>query len=121
MNYAEVFITAIVSLKANKLRTLLTMLGIIIGIFAVTLVLIISQGATSAITSKISSLGTNLVFAGQGPTGALTTEDAQAIEQQVTDVSTYTELVSKSEQVSANGQTGTYTILGVNPSYATMH
>src|SRR5215469_11187629 len=103
MNYTEVFITALSSLKSNKLRTLLTMLGIIIGIFAVTLVLIISQGATTAITSKISSLGTNLIFAGQGPTGQLTTEDAQAIVQQISDISAYSEVVDKSEQVSANG------------------
>lgn len=120
MNYGEIFITALTSLKANKLRTMLTMLGIIIGIFAVTLVLIISQGATTAITSKISSLGTNLIFAGQGPTGQLTTEDAQAIVQQISDISAFSEVVSQSEQVSANGQNGNYTVQGVNPSYATM-
>lgn len=120
MNYTELFITALTSLKSNKLRTLLTMLGIIIGIFAVTLVLIISQGATSAITSKISSLGTNLIFAGEGPTGPLTTEDAQAIVQQIPNITSYSEVVSKSEQVSANGQTGNYTIDGVNPSYSSM-
>jgi len=120
MNYGEIFITALTSLKSNKLRTMLTMLGIIIGIFAVTLVLIVSQGATTAITSKISSLGTNLIFAGQGPTGQLTTEDAQAIEQQITDISAFSEVVSNSEQVSANGQTGNYTVQGVNPSYAQM-
>lgn len=120
MNYTEVFMTALTSLKSNKLRTMLTMLGIIIGILAVTLVLIISQGATTAITSKISSLGTNLVFAGQGPTGQLTTQDAQAIVQQIPDISAYSDVVSNSKQVSANGQTGTYTVQGVNPSYATM-
>ena len=118
MNYGEIFITALTSLKSNKLRTILTMLGIIIGIFAVTLVLIISQGATAAITSKISALGTKLLHIPNGPSGQLTTEDAQAIVQQVPGITAYDEEVGNDETVSANGQTGSYTIEGVTPSYA---
>ncbi len=117
MNYGEVFITAINSLKSNKLRTLLTMLGIVIGIFAVTLVLIISQGATAAINSKISSLGTNLLDIPRGPSGQLTTDDAQAIAQQVPGIADYAEAVGNSETVSANGQSGDYTVEGVSSSY----
>lgn len=118
MNYTEIFLTALTSLRSNILRTALTMLGIIIGIFAVTLVLIISQGATSAITSKISSLGTNLIDIPQGPTGQLTTEDAQAIAQQIPNVVSYYEEVHQAETVSANGQSNSYVIEGVTPSYA---
>ncbi|HEV2339898.1 MAG TPA: ABC transporter permease [Patescibacteria group bacterium] len=118
MNYGEIFITALSSLKSNKLRTILTMLGIIIGIFAVTLVLIISQGATAAITSRISSLGTNLLHIPRGPAGQLTTEDAQVIAQQVPGITEYDEEVGSSETVSANGQSNTYAIEGVSASYA---
>ncbi|HSW87585.1 MAG TPA: ABC transporter permease [Candidatus Saccharimonadales bacterium] len=118
MNYGEVFITAINSLRSNVLRTALTMLGIIIGIFAVTLVLIISQGATAAITSKISSLGTNLLHIANGPTGQLTDEDAKAIAQQVPGVVSYDEVVSKNGTVAANGQTTGVALEGVTPSLA---
>src|SRR5690349_1237057 len=120
MNYAEIFITAFTSLRSNVLRTALTMLGIIIGIFAVTLVLIVSQGATAAITAKVSSLGTNLIYIPRGPSGQLTDQDAKAIAQQVANVVSYTEEVTKSEKVNANGQTNTYAIDGVTPSYADM-
>src|SRR6266567_4505498 len=112
MNYGEIFITALVSLRSNVLRTILTMLGIIIGIFAVTLVLIISQGATAAITSKISSLGTNLIHIQGGPTEKLTDEDAQAIAQQVPGVVSYDEEIARPETVTANGQTSGVTIEG---------
>src|SRR6266567_4371466 len=120
MNYGEIFITALVSLRSNVLRTILTMLGIIIGIFAVTLVLIISQGATAAITSQISSLGTNLLVIPRGPSGQLTVEDAQAIVQQIPNIAAYAETVSSSKTVSANGQTSSYAIDGVTASYADM-
>lgn len=120
MNYGEIFTTALTSLRSNVLRTVLTMLGIIIGILAVTLVLIISQGATAAITSQISTLGTNLIRISQGPSGQLTPEDAQAIVSQVPGIATYDEEVTKSETVSANGQSGYYYLQGVMPSYSDM-
>src|SRR5579872_2922744 len=116
MNYSEIFITAINSLRSNVLRTVLTMLGIIIGIFAVTMVLIVSQGATDAITSKVSSLGTNLIYIPAGPSGQLTDEDAKAIFQQIPGIVSYDESVISEKNVSANGQTNGYTITGMTPA-----
>lgn len=121
MNYGEILLTSLSSLKSNKLRTFLTMLGIIIGIFAVTLVLIISQGATAAITSKISMLGTNLLHIPRGPSGQLTLEDAQALAQQIPGIAAYDEEVGSNQTVSANGQTGNYAIEGVSASYADIY
>lgn len=120
MNYSEIFITALNSLRSNILRTALTMLGIIIGIFAVTMVLIVSQGATDAITSKVSSLGTNLIYIPRGPSGQLTDQDAKAIFQQIAGLTNYTEEVTKGENASANGQTNSYAISGVTPAYFDM-
>src|SRR6185437_13544659 len=100
------------------LRTGLTMLGIIIGIFAVTLVLIISQGATSAITSKISSLGTNLLYIISTPAIPLTLDDAKAIAQQIPEVDAVAEEVTSNQTVAANGQSTGAAIEGVSPSYA---
>jgi putative ABC transport system permease protein len=117
MNYLEIFITAFNSLKSNVLRTALTMLGIIIGIFAVTLILIISQGATSAITAQISSLGTNLLHIQSNRVIPLTFEDAAAIKLQIPDVTAIDETVQTSSIVSANGQSSSYAINGVNAAF----
>ena len=82
---------ALRALGANKLRTTLTMLGIIIGVGAVIALMSIGRGAQAQVTSQIQSLGTNLLFmrpgstsdqgvrsaAGQAPT--LTLDDADAI------------------------------------------
>jgi len=78
------------SLLANRMRSLLTMLGVIIGVGSVVTLLSLGQGATSTITNQVQSLGTNLIFVapgesrrgGPGDSGnsvALTREDANAI------------------------------------------
>jgi putative ABC transport system permease protein len=121
MNYGEIFITALTSLKSNVLRTALTMLGIIIGIFAVTLILIISQGATSAITSKISSLGTNLLHIQSTKAIPLTFEDAQAIKLQTPNITAMDETVQTQLLVSANGQSSAYAVVGVNSAFFGMY
>jgi putative ABC transport system permease protein len=81
---------ALTSLRANKLRTILTMLGIIIGVASVVALMAIGNGAQVAITSQIASIGSNLltIFPGQqrGPgqaavtqSQALTLADAEAM------------------------------------------
>lgn len=120
MNYSEIFITAIISLRSNILRTILTMLGIIIGIFAVTLVLIISQGATNAITSKIASLGTHLLYVVSTKDVPLSREDAQAIGTQVPEITSVAEQVTSSQTISANGESSNVSVNGVTPSYANL-
>ena len=62
MNKLKFLTDAIESLNSNKLRTGLTMLGIVIGVAAVISMLAIGQGASSSITSQIESLGTNLLY-----------------------------------------------------------
>ncbi len=66
MNVQESLRTAITSLAANKLRSFLTMLGIVIGVAAVIAMLSIGRGAQAAITSQITSMGTNLLFVRPG-------------------------------------------------------
>ena len=84
---------ALTSLGSNKLRTFLTMLGIIIGVAAVIALMSIGKGAQAQVTSQIQSLGTNLLFVrpgsstqggvrlGEGQAATLTLEDAQALSQ----------------------------------------
>ncbi len=91
MNLHESLSSALRSLRANKVRSSLTMLGVIIGVAAVVAMLSIGQGAQASITSQIQSMGTNLLFISPGAvnqSGArqaagsaqtLTYEDALAI------------------------------------------
>jgi putative ABC transport system permease protein len=82
--------TALAQLTANKLRTGLTMLGIVIGVGAVIALMAAGQGAQQGVTKEVSGLGSNLIFVepGQteqgGPVSAtamtLTTDDADAVE-----------------------------------------
>ena len=61
MNVTESFLTALDSILANKLRSVLTMLGIIIGVASVIALLGIGGGVSDSITSEINSIGTNLI------------------------------------------------------------
>src|SRR5215213_3599674 len=91
MNLMESFRMAWSSLRANLLRSILTMLGIIIGVAAVVALMGIGQGAQDSITSQLTSTGTNLltifpgstdqggVRAAAGSAVTLTQEDAEAI------------------------------------------
>ena len=94
MKFIESFVIAIRSLSANKLRSSLTMLGIIIGVGAVITLVSIGRGAEASITSSYDQLGTNVLnvvprspevegFAGLSPrfaTPSLTLDDAKALE-----------------------------------------
>jgi len=82
----------------NKLRSLLTMLGVIIGVAAVIIMISISSGTEAAIEEQITGLGTNLVFVqssfsrggfgreGGGPSGGLVYDDAFAIADEINGV-----------------------------------
>jgi len=85
MNFGQSILEALESLNANKLRSGLTMLGIVIGVGAVIAMLSIGAGAQSSITGSIQDIGSNLIFVSSQSSDAvrnpkpLTIEDAQAI------------------------------------------
>jgi len=62
MKFSQALKMAFMSLKGNKMRSFLTMLGIIIGVLAVTLLISIVQGATSELTGQVEDLGSNLLI-----------------------------------------------------------
>ncbi|HKA21429.1 MAG TPA: ABC transporter permease [Blastocatellia bacterium] len=94
MNLLLTFRVAIRALGRNKLRSSLTMLGIIIGVGAVIAMVGIGQGASASIQSQIANLGNNMLFVmsgsmnmggmrgGAGSNNTLTPEDAEAIERE---------------------------------------
>jgi putative ABC transport system permease protein len=111
MNPREIIRVALRALARNKLRTVLTMLGIIIGVGAVIGTVAIGQGASAQVQQQIQALGDNmiLVFAGSVNTGGvrmgsganktLTADDAQAILQHVPNVVAVSPMAGASVQV----------------------
>ncbi len=86
MNLLEIFRTALESLLANKLRTLLTMLGVVIGVGSVVALLAIGAGVGNSITSRIQSNGTNLLTIQpdnrSSSSARLTVSDVEALSDQ---------------------------------------
>jgi len=124
MEFKELLLQAFISLRKNLMRTLLTMLGIIIGITAVILIVSIGQGAVKFITSQLTSFGTNYFSINPGTSVVsqfaggeknLTREDADAIDEDpsLTNIESVVPLAAASAKVSANGESGTYLIYGV--------
>ncbi|MCX6785058.1 MAG: ABC transporter permease [Candidatus Komeilibacteria bacterium] len=119
------------ALSANKIRSFLTTLGIVIGISSVIAMLAIGQGAQSSIQSSIQSIGSNLIIimpgaqrgpgttvsAGRGSAKSLTLADAQAISQEVSNLKGVSPEVSGRYQVTAKGTNTNTQVVGVNSAY----
>ncbi|HEY0577152.1 MAG TPA: ABC transporter permease [Pseudonocardia sp.] len=89
MNVQEAFKVAVRGLRANRLRSLLTMLGIMIGVAAVILLVALGNGTSARLNEQITSLGTNLIgvlqsrgsVATSGKSQPLTDKDVKALQQ----------------------------------------
>ena len=84
MNISESFFTALDSLLANKLRSVLTMLGVIIGVASVIALMAIGNGVNQSITGEIQAIGTNLIilvtdYDNSGGYQALSLSDVEAL------------------------------------------
>ena len=124
--------TATVALRAlrrNKMRSILTALGIIIGVASVVAMVAVGNGAQARITSQVSALGQNLltVFAGSkksggvqsglGSASAITLADAAAIKHEVPDVAAASPEVSTTAQAIANGRNWSTSVVGESEDY----
>ncbi len=128
----DFFISARVSLRAlrkNKLRSLLTVLGVVIGVCAVITLVSMGSGAQIAIEKSISGLGTNLLIifpgsrtkggmrTGYGTVTTLTAEDAKAIQEECPAIQMVTPVVNTSAQVVFQNQNWGTSVFGVDPDY----
>jgi putative ABC transport system permease protein len=115
---------ALESLNANKLRTSLTMLGIVIGVAAVISMLAVGKGAETSITSTIEGMGTNVLFVKTNPDvtnpEALTATDAEAIMESegTPNVLAVAPVVLMNKDVSFSGSSMSVSITGLTPDYA---
>lgn len=135
MNWAETFRAAGEAINSRRLRSGLTVLGILIGITAVMLTVGLGQGAQQKVAAQIDALGTNLlvvapgsstssagVRAGRGSATTLTTEDAQTLgnSQVAPDIAGVAATSSSQTSVVAGSNNWTTSIVGTTPSWLTV-
>jgi len=128
MNLWQHFIESMESLMGNKLRSGLTILGIVIGVGSVISMLAIGQGATASVTSSIQSIGSNLLYVSQGGGQGvvnpkpLTLLDAQALIDPVNapDVLAAVGTLQSRATVSAAGATTNASVVATTADYVTV-
>ena len=128
MNYLQSFIEASESLLANKLRSGLTVLGIIIGVAAVIAVLAIGNGTQESILGEIQGVGTNLLFVMPGgsedvsPPKPLTLADAAALSDPFSapSIAGVAPVLNGRVELNFSGETKSTTLVGVTPDYSSV-
>lgn len=120
---------AVVSLKINKMRSMLTSLGIIIGVSAVIIMLAVGTGAREKVQKDMESMGSNLltirsasaktggVRMGMGTRPTLTIKDAEAIKKNARGISAVSSVSTESKQLTYGNQNWASTVYGINPEY----
>jgi putative ABC transport system permease protein len=134
MTISDIYHETSSALRANKVRSGLTMLGIVIGIGSVIALTAIGEGAQSSIQSSIQSIGSNLIIimpgatqtpgsivnAGRGTAQSLTDDDAAAIASGVSGAVAVDPEVQTSKQVIYQGENTRTTIVGTSDQYPTV-
>jgi putative ABC transport system permease protein len=122
------------AIRRNKVRSMLTMLGVIIGVASVIAMIALGSGARAAIDEQIESQGTNVIYVsagsfgrgpgavrqGAGSVSTLTLEDAQAIAQEVPTAERVSPMVRGRVQVVAGNQNWNTSMEGGNEDYVTI-
>jgi putative ABC transport system permease protein len=132
MLFSQNILTALRGLLANKLRSALTILGIVIGVGAVVALMAIGNGATSSITSRIQSNGSNLlnIQAGRSQRPApgesfaqayLTYNDYMALSKTLTDVAGIAPAYQSRYNVTQGTQSSQISVTGVTEDYLRVH
>ncbi len=129
MDLTSILKIAIRALTRNKLRSALTMLGIIIGVGAVIATVGVGQGASQKVQDQIASMGTNMLFIsagsvnrgglhiGIGATKSLTEEDMKAMQQQIPTVAQAAPGSTASQQLVYDNQNWNTRVTGTEPQY----
>ena len=135
MNIIETFRTGVEAVITHRLRSSLTVLGIMIGIAAVILTVGLGEGAQDQISTQISALGTNLltispgsttsssgIRGGLGSASSLTQGDAAALASKTVapDIGAVAPTTSRSETLVAGTTNWTTTVVGTNPAWLTV-
>src|ERR1700733_10463412 len=129
MNISHTLQIAMQALLRNKLRSFLTMLGVIIGVFAVIATVAVGDGATYRVQTLFSSIGTNMLvvfpgasnqggaFGGFGTQPTLTWDDLKAMRTEVPTVRYAAALLHKATQVQSEDHNWNTSVNGTSPDY----
>jgi putative ABC transport system permease protein len=129
MKVLEFLSTAWTSVATHKLRSFLTILGVVIGVAAVIILMSVGKGATAQIESNFTRLGTNIIYVQPGSTSTsgvrsgfgsattLTYEDSEAITENVANIEAIAPYSSTGSQVIAGSENVRAQITGVTPEY----
>ena len=129
LDFKSILKMSVVSLKINKMRSMLTSLGIIIGVSAVIIMLAVGSGASKKIASEMESMGSNLltvrsasakaggVRMGMGTKPTLTLKDAQAIEEKARGILAVAPYSAEGKQVTYGNQNWSTSIGGTTNEY----
>jgi putative ABC transport system permease protein len=125
--------SAIAALRANKGRSILTTLGIIIGVASVIAIVALGQGASASVSSRLAGLGTNLLTitpgssqsggaaSGAGSATSLKADDATAIGAKIDGLTGVSPVVSGSVQIIAGSQNWSTRVQAVTPAYLSIN
>ena len=125
--------SAFAALRANKGRSVLTTLGIIIGVAAVIAIVALGEGASASVSNQLAGLGTNLLTimpgstrsggaaAGAGSATTLKVDDADAIAQRIQGLSGVSPVVSGNAQIISGNQNWSTRVQAVAPAYLTIN
>ena len=129
MTLRRLFTTATTSLRRNAVRSLLTMLGVVIGVGSVVVMVAIGQGAKREVVGRVASLGTDLIVitpgaanrtgasAGAGSQASLTITDADAIRREAYHVAAVTPVIVAPTRIVADNANWRTQVLGVDETY----
>lgn len=129
MSFIATFFLALRALQRNKMRSILTMLGIVIGVGAVVAMVGIGNGAKAQVEAQIATLGQNVILifpnsyssggvqSGMGGAGTLKLEDARAIADEVDDVLAVSPGTRVSSQLSYGNQNWSTSVIGESAEY----
>ena len=133
MLFGEIVLVALSAIRANKLRSVLTALGIVIGVAAVITMVALGNGAQKSVQDRIQALGTNLlsIFPGHslvhgvavdfGSRANLTVDDARALEQGAPSLAAVVPELSRNLQIQYGNQNQNTQIVGTTANYATVN
>src|SRR5688572_22555009 len=126
MNFTEIVLSAFEAIIANKLRSLLTALGVIIGIAAVIAMMALGAGAQASVAERLKGLGTNVLtirpgqaFAfgvGQGQ-APLTVDDAEALTEASDAIRALAPEMESRFQIEHGTRNASLSVVGTWPSY----
>ena len=128
MGFTETFAVAIGALRANKLRSFLTMLGVVIGVAAVIAMVAIGRGAQESVNARIAALGTTLLTVNAGQVfgrgvasgtdrARLTLDDANALAARGQNIGAVQPEMSGQVQVQYNSTNANTSVVGTTPNY----